>query len=84
MGRPGLPGGHGEWITPCNQIHSCWMRFVFDALFLDETYRVLHVAEHMNPWRISKWVRGGRIVLELPAGTVSETHTAIGDQLCAD
>lgn len=81
MGRPDLPEGHGLWIVPCNDIHSCFMRFDFDAVFLDKEHRVLYTLERMKPWRISKIVRGGKIVLELPAGTIARTQTQVGDQL---
>lgn len=81
MGRPDLPKGHGLWIMPCNDIHSCFMRFEFDALFLDKSHQVLYIVERMKPWRISKIVRGGKTVLELPAGTIAASKTQIGDQL---
>ena len=81
MGRPNLPPGQGLWIVPCNDIHSCFMRFEFDALFLDKDHRVLFMIERMKPWRISKIVRGGKVVLELPAGTIATSNTEVGDQL---
>lgn len=79
MGKPGLPAGHGLWIKPCSDIHSCFMRFEFDAIFVDKQHKVLHLVERMKPWRISKFVRGGHAVLELPAGAVAESGTQIGD-----
>lgn len=81
MGRPGLSPQHGLWIVPCSDIHSCFMRFEFDAVFVDKTNQVLHLVESMKPWRISKFVRGGHAVLELPAGTIAKTGTAVGDRL---
>ncbi|HEY9745029.1 MAG TPA: DUF192 domain-containing protein [Oculatellaceae cyanobacterium] len=81
MGRPGLEAGKGLWIVPCNQIHSCFMRFEFDALFLDGEGQVLHTIERMRPWGASKLVWKARVVLELPPGRIQETGTALGDQL---
>lgn len=81
MGRPGLAPHHGIWITPCNDIHSCFMRFEFDALFLDKDNKVLHLVESMKPWRFTKIVKGGKAVLELPAGAIAESRTEIGDEL---
>lgn len=80
LGRKGLEQGRGLWIVPCNDIHSFFMQFEFDAVFLDKEHRVLYTVERMKPWRISKIVRGGRIVLELPPDTVAETQTDVGDQ----
>jgi uncharacterized protein len=79
MGQPNLPPQAGLWIVPCNDIHSFFMRFEFDAIFVDKQNKVVHLVERMRPWRISKFVKGGRAVLELPAGTINTTHTQLGD-----
>jgi uncharacterized membrane protein (UPF0127 family) len=76
-----LPAGAGIWIVPCNSIHSFGMRFTFDALFLDKNLRVVHLIPEMKPWRASKIVFSAHGVLELPAGLISQTATALGDQL---
>ncbi len=81
MGRAALAPSHGLLLVPCYDIHSCFMRFEFDALYLDREGQVLHVIERMKPWRMGKIVRGARGVLELPAGTVAETATQVGDRL---
>jgi uncharacterized membrane protein (UPF0127 family) len=76
----GLKSGDGLWINPCNSIHSFAMKFVFDAVFLDASLRVVRLYEEMKPWRVSAVVLTARSVLELPAGTIAQTHTRIGDQ----
>jgi len=81
MGRPGLPDGEGLHILPCNGIHSFFMRFAFDALFLDRELRVVQCVEAMPPWRATPVYRVAQSVLELPAGTVAATGTAPGDVL---
>jgi uncharacterized protein len=81
MGKPGLPAQAGLWIVPCNDIHSCFMRFEFDAIFVDKQNTVLYLVERMKPWRISKMVKGGHAVLELPAGTIEATGTQVGDKI---
>lgn len=75
-----LAHGDGLWIVPCNSIHSFFMRFVFDAVFLDKELRVVHLVREMKPWRISKIVLAAHSVLELPPGTIAQTGTVIGDQ----
>jgi hypothetical protein len=75
----GLAEGHGLWIVPCNSIHSFWMKFVFDAIFLDKELRVVHLVREMKPWRISKIKFSAKSVLELPAGTIATSGTVIGD-----
>ena len=81
MGKPGLPESHGLWIVPCADIHSCFMRFEFDAIFVDKAGKVLHVEQNMKPWRMSKFVKGGRAVLELNGGVIAQTGTEIGDMI---
>lgn len=81
MNKPDLAAGHGLWIEPCADIHSCFMRFEFDAVFVDKTGKVLHIVQAMKPWRVSKFVRGGHSVLELPAGTILTSGTELGDVL---
>jgi uncharacterized membrane protein (UPF0127 family) len=81
LGRSGLPAGGGLLIIPCNSIHSWFMRFPFDALFLDREFRVIHAVHAMPPWRVSPIVRRSHAVLELPAGTARAAGVGVGDQL---
>jgi uncharacterized membrane protein (UPF0127 family) len=75
-----LAHGDGLWIVPCNSIHSFFMKFTFDAVFLDKNERVVHLVREMKPWRISKIAFAARSVLELPPGLISQTGTELGDQ----
>lgn len=79
MGRASLPPGSGLIIKPCNSVVCFFMRFPIDVLFLDADGKVLHAIPRMLPWRTSRIVRGGKVVVELPSGTMEETGTAIGD-----
>ena len=56
-----------------------FMRFAIDAVFLDQSGRVVRGAERIRPWTPVTWARGGRDVLELPAGTIARTRTQAGD-----
>jgi uncharacterized membrane protein (UPF0127 family) len=76
-----LAEGHGLWIIPCNSIHSFWMKFAFDAIFLDRYLKVVHLVREMKPWRISKIKFEANSVLELPAGAIARSGTEFGDQL---
>ena len=71
--------GDGLWIVPCNSIHSFWMKFDFDAIFLDKNLRVVHLVREMKPGRISKIVFAAHSVLEVPAGLIAQTATELGD-----
>lgn len=81
MGKRGLEPGTGLLITPCSSIHSMWMRFRFDAVFISREGEAVHLIEAMPPWRASKMIWQAKSVLELPAGVIAQTGTQVGDQL---
>jgi uncharacterized membrane protein (UPF0127 family) len=85
MGRPSLGEGGGLWIPGANGIHMMFMRFPIDAVFLgrpspDGARPVVAIREALPAWTgLVPLVRGADGVLELPAGTVARTSTALGD-----
>jgi uncharacterized membrane protein (UPF0127 family) len=87
MLRSGLEPGEGLWLTGVNNIHMFFMRFPIDAVFAgalqpDGSRMVVAVRARLRPWLgIVWWVRGGKGVLELPAGTAEATGTMVGDRL---
>ncbi|HVX30153.1 MAG TPA: DUF192 domain-containing protein [Nitrolancea sp.] len=85
MFRSELPTGTGLVIDPCSSIHTFWMRFPIDVLYLDKNGTVLRADHAMKPWRIGPlFVRHGRFVIELPAGTIERSRTERGDHLRLD
>lgn len=80
LGRAALPSGEGMLFRGESSIHSAFMRFRFDAVFMDRELRVVGLAEHIPPWR-ARAARGARNVLELAAGEISRTGVALGDEL---
>lgn len=75
-----LQGG-GLVIEPCNSIHMFFMRFPLDVLFLDAQERVVFMYRGIKPWRVGRVVRGAKVAIELPAGTIDETGTQLGDKI---
>lgn len=73
--------GRGLWIIPSHGVHTIGMLFPIDLIFLDREKNVVHVEEHVKPFRISKVSLRSHSVLELPAHTVFRTGTCVGDQL---
>lgn len=80
LGRDSMDAGEGLWIVPCPMIHTFFMRFSIDVLFLDKELRVARVMEDLRPWRLSPWVLRARSVLELPGGSLRGSVRK-GDQL---
>ena len=67
LGRDGLEPGAGLWIARTGSVHTFFMRFPMDAVFLDRELRVRKVVPAVRPWRFA-WSRGAKSVVELAAG----------------
>jgi uncharacterized protein len=76
-----LEEGEGLIIDPCSSIHTFWMRFPLDVLYMDRTSTVVRADERMKPWRIGPVFTGSKWVIELPPGTIAATGTQAGDQI---
>lgn len=81
LGRKSLAIGEGLHIAPCNSIHTFFMGFAIDALFLDRDGRIVKLLEAIPPWRVSGIYFRAHSVLELPAGVASASGTSEGDRL---
>jgi uncharacterized membrane protein (UPF0127 family) len=82
LGRDELRPGEGLLLRPASSIHTFFMRFPIDAVFLDAGLRVLRISDGLRPWRAASR-RGAHAVLELPAGESARRKLRIGDQLTA-
>jgi len=80
LGRNSLGRSEGLWIVPCPMIHTFFMKFAIDAVFLDSNFGVVRVLENLKPWRLSPWVFRAHSVLELAAGA-SSGAVAKGEKL---
>ena len=77
LGRTELPRGEGILLRPAGSIHTFFMRFPIDAVFLDREGEVVGVEANLPPWRTAKR-RGAKAVLELPAGEAAATRIEPG------
>jgi len=80
LGRESMAPDEGLWIVPCPMIHTFFMKFPIDVLFLDADLKVRRVIEDMRPWRLSPWVLSARSVLELKGG-VLRGSVSVGDRI---
>jgi len=78
-----LEPGAGLWISPCESVHTFFMKFAIDLVYLDKQKKVRKVRHAVPPWRLSACLMA-HSVLELPAGVVANTGTQPGDQLVFD
>ena len=80
MGRRELAPGDGLLLRPSGSVHTCFMRFPIDIVFLDGELEVVSVSPNVKPWR-ARAKRGARAVLELPAGEAQRVGISRGDRL---
>ena len=75
-----LAPGDGLWIVPCESVHTFFMKFPIDLVYLDKKRKVKKVRHAVPAWRLSACLTAHSI-LELPAGTAEQTGTRVGDEL---
>jgi len=80
LGRDGLAAGEGLWIAPCESVHTFFMRFPIDLVYLDREKKIKKASIAVGPWRMSACLLAHSI-LELPAGTIAKTQSERGDTL---
>jgi len=80
LGRSDLPRGEGILLRPAGSIHTFFMRFPIDAVFLDREQVVIGIENALPPWRTAKR-KGAKAVLELAEGEAARRGLAVGDAL---
>ena len=75
-----LEPGEGLLISPCAAVHTFFMKFPIDLVYIDKKRKVRKVRHAVPAWRMSGCLMA-HAVIELPAGTVERTATRAGDQL---
>jgi hypothetical protein len=80
LGRSSLPAGEGILLRPAGSVHTFFMRFPIDVVFLDGELEVVGVAPALAPWRVAG-KRGAKAVVELPAGECERRGVDVGDRL---
>jgi len=77
---PPVPG-EGLLIIPCSSVHTHFMRFPIDVLYINASQMVVGIDHALQPWHVGHLYRQVHFVIELPAGTAQRTATQVGDQL---
>ena len=80
IGRRSMPAGKGIVLRPSFSIHTAFMRFPIDVIFLDQDLVVLKIAAGLRPSRTSS-CRGAREVVELAAGECERRGLSVGDRV---
>jgi uncharacterized membrane protein (UPF0127 family) len=81
LGRIGWKPDDGIWLVPSQGIHTIGMLFALDLIYLDAANRVIHLVEHLGPFRISPVRIGCASILELKSRAIYSSNTQVGDEL---
>lgn len=78
LGRNSLPDNTGLKIHSCRQVHTFFMKFTIDVIFLDKNNKIIHM-ETLKPFRFSKYVWRAKSCVEFNEGTIKEKQLEIND-----
>ena len=81
LGKDGLPSGEALWICPCSSIHTFFMRFSLDLLFLSRDCEIVRIVRDVPPGRMVHGGRRAHSVLELQAGWLRTSAAAVGERV---
>ncbi|MDD2400921.1 MAG: DUF192 domain-containing protein [Clostridia bacterium] len=79
--KKNLQQGEGLLIRPCRQIHTWFMSFPIDVIFLNKGNQIVHLIPEMKPRKLSPFIKQGLQVLELPSASITVHELKIGDKL---
>ena len=80
LGRTSLAPKSALVLSPCGAIHTAFMRFAIDVIFLDRDGRAVRILRELGPWRMALALRA-RSVVELPSGCLDGMDLLPGDRV---
>lgn len=80
LGRTPLENNQALLIKPCSSIHTFFMPYALDLVFLDKSWRIHKLVPAVKPWRMAR-APGAAMVLEMPAGSMDNMSLAPGQTL---
>ncbi len=81
LGRTRLAADEGLWVVPSRGVHTIGLLFPMDVVYLDAACVVVHLIEHLAPFRVAPVKIKAQTVLELPIRSVYSSRTQVGDKL---
>lgn len=84
LSRKSLSKEEGLVIKPCSSIHTFFMKFAIDVLFVNKKGQIIALYENVKPWRILPLHFTSSYVIELPAGMILDKNIDKGDVVRVD
>jgi len=84
LGKDSLPSGEALVLKPCYCVHTFFMRFSIDVIFVSHQNKVIQCFSELKPFRITPIYFSSALAIEFPPGTIASTATCPGDTLVFD
>lgn len=84
LGTQSLPEGECLWIKKCNSIHTWFMNYPIDVIFVDDKLKVIKTYKNLRPWKITIPSLKAKSVFEMQSGWLENHWPQPGDQLYVD
>lgn len=81
LGRKSLAVNNALWIKPCNNIHTCFMNFAIDCIFVNKKMEIEKIVSGVKPYKIVGPYWKSASVFETAAGCAQKWNLQVGDQL---
>ena len=81
LGHSGLSPAAALVLSPCWAVHTMFMRFAIDLIFVDRDGQAVRIVRELSPWRMAA-APGARSTIELASGILKFRDIRIGDRLC--
>ncbi len=76
-----MPENAALHLSPCTAIHTFFMKYSIDILYLDKEKKIVGIEKELEPGMIGKKWLNAKSVIELPAGTIDKTSTVMGQRV---
>ena len=80
LGRDHLDASAALMLEPCAAVHTAFMRFHLDLVFVNRGGYTVKIVEDVPPWRIALSTRA-HAVIEMAAGSLRGLDLLLGDRL---
>jgi hypothetical protein len=81
LGKKDLRSGEALVLRPCNSIHTFFMRFNIDVIFVNRKNIVVKCLSCLKPFQLTPIYFSSALAIELPPGTIAASSTCPGDTL---
>lgn len=81
LGSPPLEKGEGLLLQNEKSIHSLFMTFAIDVIYINKAFEVIETDINMIPFRLGRYISDAAYILEVPVGTIQDSKTEIDDLL---